>query len=176
MAESWLYDKLGDRAVSGKQSTLVIFGDRRGLFEALSEQFLSHLNPTSVYFTLIKSTEEISVPLNSGNMLWIDASGAPVGSVPNFQVTRVPSAKNLVALSALFGTIASAGNHSFMVVNSLNELLDSAGSEKAAAFVDFLLSRMKYTGMGSLFFVLENQKTAAFVKEVSPIFEKVVRA
>lgn len=175
MDESWLYYKLGEKALSEKQSTLVILKDTRGLNEAYSKGFISHLHPTTVYFTLARSAEKISIPMNAGNMLWIDASGAPVGIVPDFQVTRVPSLKNLVSLSALFGTIASGGNHSFIVINSLNELLASVGAEKASAFVNFLVRRMDYAGTGSLFFVLENEKTAAFILQISPFFDKILR-
>ncbi|VVB99596.1 Uncharacterised protein [uncultured archaeon] len=177
MAVSWLFAKLGRGAVSGSKSTLVIFSTGLGLDEALSEDFLSRLNPNSIYFTLGTPAEQVDKPISAYNVVWVDATGSKPSPHPGFPLTRIASPKNLVEISSVLGTMVSAGNHSFMLVNPLNALLDANGQEKAAQFVGFLTSRLKSSGMGSLFFLeMHDKKTAAFALKISSMFDKVVKA
>ena len=177
MADSWLFEKLGREAVSGTRNTLVIFTSPEGQQEALSEPFIARLNHNSIYFTLRTPAEKVDRPLGTENIVWVDASGAKPSPNPGFPLTRIPSAKNLVAISSVLGIMASAGNHSFMLVNPLNALLEQNGQEKTAQFTSFLVNRLKNSNMGSLFFLLmADRETAKFALKISSFFDKVVKA
>ncbi|MCX8175557.1 MAG: hypothetical protein N3E51_05120 [Candidatus Micrarchaeota archaeon] len=176
MAESLLFEKIGKGFVAGAKSTLLLFKERKWLSEAFSEPFLSKLSPNSIYLTTSTPAERIDKPLGTENMIWVDATGALPSPAPGFALTRVPSARNLVALSSVLGTMISGGNHSFLVVNSLNEILEENGEDRASQFVDFLISRLRHASVGSLFLLLlESQQEAKFAAKIYSLFDDVKR-
>ena len=175
MGDSWLYNELGRGAVVGSKNTLAVMSTKEGLAAALSGDFLSRLNPNTVYLTFAVPAEKVDMPLVALDMEWIDATGANHSPSPGFSVSYFESAKHLVQLSSVIGAMASGGNHSFLIVNSLNEIIDANGEEKAAEFMSFLASRLKSSGMGGLFFILADAKTARFIKTISPLFDDVMK-
>lgn len=175
MGDSWLFEELGRNAVTGRKSTLAVISTKEGISEALSPDFLARLNANTVYLTLSTPAEKVDMPLPAMDMEWIDATGAKHSPSPGFSVTYLDSAKHLVQLSNEIGAMASAGNHSFLVVNSLNEIVNANGEEKAADFAGFLASRLKSAGMGGLFFILAGADVQGFVKKISPLFDDVMK-
>ncbi|MFA6213958.1 MAG: hypothetical protein WC717_01640 [Candidatus Micrarchaeia archaeon] len=175
MGESWLYEELGREAVTGKRNTLAVMKSKEGIDAAFSSEFLSRLNPNSIYLTLGTPAEKADVPLSAMDIEWIDATGAKHSPSPGFPVTYFDSARELVRLSAMIGTMASAGNHSFLVVNPLNGILAANGVEKTAEFTGFLANRLASAGMGGLFFILAKPDAAGLVKKISPMFDDVIK-
>jgi len=175
MGESWLYEELGREVVTGKRNTLAVVGSKKGIDAAFSSEFISRLNTNAIYLTLGTPAEKADMPLSAMDIAWIDATGARHSPSPGFSVSYFDSARQLVRLSAMVGAMASAGNHSFLVVNSLNEILDANGEEKTAEFVGFLTGRLASAGMGGLFFILAVPEAAGLVKEISPMFDNVMK-
>lgn len=175
MGDSWLFDELGRDAATGRKNTLAVMSTKQGIAAALSSDFLSRLNMNTIYLTLSMPAEKVDKPLVAMSMDWIDAAGQIHSPSPGFSVIYFKSPHELVQISAVIGAMASAGNHSFLVVNPLNEIIGANGEEKAVEFVRFLASRLKSAGMGALFFILATAKTARFVKKISPLFDDVVK-
>jgi hypothetical protein len=175
MEDSWLYEMLGRESVAGTRTSLAIFKDESGLREAFSERFISRLNSNTVVLTLKISPADLDLPVNANDMLFIDTTGSPVTDIPSFMVTRVASPKKLVEISSILGTVASSGSRSFILINSLNDLIEANGSEKTERFMDFILSRARYARMGCLVLAIGDRSAAPLIKAIAPLFDKVFR-
>lgn len=181
MSDSPLFSKLGRELCTGSKAALVVFKSKAEMDSIPASSFVSSVNPNTIYISFGKSAPALQKSGADLSLInWVDASGeiyykaSPLKAATNLSFVENPRA--LTHLSMIISGMASSGNFSFVVLDSVNDLLAANGEEKTLKFLFFLVKKFEHLHIGALFFAVQDAKFKEFFADVSRECGKAVKA
>ncbi|HLE06791.1 MAG TPA: hypothetical protein VI790_05525 [Candidatus Nanoarchaeia archaeon] len=143
-------------------------------YEATRNEILDKLTNKmaikGIYITLNKKSSELVIELqnngiNPDNLFFIDAISAKT-SLKNVETTTTKG--SLTELSIILTKVATPGTYDFIMLDSINSLLNYDNNDKEVVqFVKFLINKAKYLFVKGVFLSIDNPSVNNLLKTIS---------
>jgi len=122
-----------------------------------------------IYITLKKTSSELinelkSNRINTDNLFFIDAISKKT-TIKNVEITTTKG--SLTELSIILTRVATPGAYDFIMLDSINSLLEYDDNDKEVVqFIKFLINKSKYLFVKGVFLSIENQSINNLLKSI----------